>query len=156
MTKLKPIYFEDLDKFASFSTEQILISASEIRKFASKFDPQPYHTDRNAAEASIFGGLCASGWHVCALMMKLLSDTLAKENIKLIGNDDVPFLKWHKPAFEGHQLHAKLTFEGEDKSNTNKSFGIITCGVRVLNQENELVMDLQTKLIIEKKGATYD
>ena len=91
----------------------ITITAEEIRKYATQFDPQPYHTDRSAAEGSIFGGLCASGWHVCAIMMKLLSNVMAKENIMLIGSDNVPSLKWRKPAFEGNKLHAELEFKDE-------------------------------------------
>lgn len=153
MTQPEPVYFENLDKNAHFLTDKMTISASEIRKFATQFDPQPYHTDRIAAENSIFGGLCASGWHVCAIMMKLLSDALARENIKLIGSDHVPFLKWHKPAFEGYELYAKLNFIGEDREQTDKNFGKILCNVKLINQENSLIMELQTNLMIEKKGA---
>ena len=156
MTQPNPIYFETLDKNAHFLTDKITISAAEIRKFATQFDPQPYHTDRIAAESSIFGGLCASGWHVCAIMMKLLSDTLASKNIKLIGSDHVPFLKWHKPAFEGHELYAELNFDGKDKNETDRNFGTVLCNVKLLNQENSLIMELQTKLMIEKKGANID
>ena len=61
------------------------LNAPNIKSFAKKYDPQPYHLDRDAAEASLFGGLCASGWHMTALMMKLISDELDAEKIPLLG-----------------------------------------------------------------------
>lgn len=66
-------------KSAAFLTGSMKMEATDIRSFAKKFDPQPYHLDREAGEASLFGGLCASGWHVTAVMMKLVSDQLARE-----------------------------------------------------------------------------
>ena len=76
MTDSTKLYFEDIETGMTFTTGSITIDAAEIRSFARKFDPQPYHLDRDAADASLFGGLCASGWHVCALMMRMLSDCL--------------------------------------------------------------------------------
>jgi acyl dehydratase len=156
MTISTPIYFEDLDKFATFKSDEITITAEEIRKYATQFDPQPYHTDRSAAEVSIFGGLCASGWHVCAIMMKLLSDVMAKENIMLIGSDNVPSLKWRKPAFEGNKLHAELEFKGAETEKTDPDFGVIKCDVKVLNQNQQLIMDVETTLMVENKGSNNE
>ena len=56
MSLSKPTYFEDLDVYASYKSDEITITAEEIRKYANQFDPQPYHTDRSAAKDSIFGG----------------------------------------------------------------------------------------------------
>ena len=147
------IYFEDLDKFATFKSDEMTITAQQIRKYATQFDPQPYHTDRSAAEGSIFGGLCASGWHVCAIMMKLLSDVMAKEQIMLIGSDEVPSLKWKKPAFEGTKLHAELEFKGAKTEEADPDFGIIKCDVKILNQKQQLIMDVKTTLMIENRRS---
>ena len=62
-------------------------------------------------------------------------------------------LKWHKPAFEGYELYPNMNFIGEDREQTDKNFGKILCNVKLINQENSLIMELQTNLIIEKKGA---
>ena len=156
MSLSKPTYFEDLDVYASYKSDEITITAEEIRKYANQFDPQPYHTDRSAAKDSIFGGLCASGWHVCALMMKLLSSVMARENIKLIGSDSVPSLKWRKPAFEGNKLHAEIEFTGAETYKLDPEFGVIKCNVKVLNQNQELVMDVKTTLMIENKENYND
>mgnify|MGYP005659450495 CR=1 FL=1 len=101
MTTSGKCYWEDIEPGRVFETHAISLAAPEIRAFATSFDPQPYHLDRDLAEASLFGVLCASGWHVCALMMKLVSDHLAKEKIPLLGNDQVPWLRWFSPVFEG-------------------------------------------------------
>ena len=156
MSLSKPIYFEDLDVYASYKSDEITITAEEIRKYANQFDPQPYHTDRSAAKDSIFGGLCASGWHVCALMMRLLSNVMVRENIKLIGCDSVPSLKWRKPAFEGDKLHAEIKFTGVETDKLDPEFGVIKCNVGVLNQNQELVMDVKTTLMIENKENYND
>ena len=156
MSLSKPTYFEDLDVYASYKSDEITITAEEIRKYANQFDPQPYHTDRLAAKESIFGGLCASGWHVCALMMKLLSSVMARENIKLIGSDSVPSLKWRQPAFEGNKLHAEIEFTGKETDKLDPEFGVIKCNVKVLNQNQELVMDVKTTLMIENKENYND
>lgn len=156
MSLSKPTYFEDLDVYASYKSDEITITAEEIRKYANQFDPQSYHTDRSAAKDSIFGGLCASGWHVCALMMKLLSSVMVRENIKLIGCDSVPSLKWRKPAFEGNKLHAEIEFTGAETDKLDPEFGVIKCNVRVLNQNQELVMDVKNTLMIENKENYND
>ena len=74
----------------TFKTGSATINAAGVCSFASKFDPQPCHLNRDAADASLFGGFCASGWHVCALMMRMLSDCVDEAGLKMIGNDNVP------------------------------------------------------------------
>ena len=72
MPPSETVYWEDIETGRVLETGLLNIDAPGIRGFAQKFDPQPYHLDRDAAEASLFGGLCASGWHVSAMMMKLI------------------------------------------------------------------------------------
>jgi hypothetical protein len=59
------------------------ISAEEIKEFAGRFDPQPFHLDEEAGRQSLFGGLCASGWHTCSLAMRLMVDNLLKDSSSL-------------------------------------------------------------------------
>ena len=108
--KIDILYWENLVVPSRFLTQHKKISGQDIKKFAATFDPQPYHLDRDAAKASLFGGLCASGWHICAIMMRLLSDTMERANIQFLGNDEIPKLKWLFPVFEDDQVHAEITF----------------------------------------------
>ena len=79
-----------------------------IAAFASQFDPQPYHLDTEAAEQSIFGGLCASGWHVAALATKLVSETLIKSGLPFIEMLSVSHLKWALPIFVDEQISVRI------------------------------------------------
>ena len=83
MTANQRRYWQDLRPGERFKTRSITISKQDILEFAADFDPQPYHLNPEAAEGSIFGGLCASGWHVTAVMMRLLTDTFVNDHIEL-------------------------------------------------------------------------
>jgi acyl dehydratase len=67
-----PLYFEDLAVGQTFGTGAVKVEREKLKAFAAEFDPQPFHLDDDAARASIFGGLVASGWHTAALTMRLL------------------------------------------------------------------------------------
>ena len=77
--------------------------------FASQFDPQPYHLDKEAAEQSIFGGLCASGWHIAALATRLVSETLIKGGLPFVEMTAVSCLKWTRPTFVDEQISVSIT-----------------------------------------------
>lgn len=143
--------WEDIELGNIFETDNIDLTAVEIRKFASKFDPQPYHLDRELADVSLFGGLCASGWHVCALMMKLVSDRLAKDRIPLLGTNHVPILRWHSPVFEGDRISASITFKKKIKPKRDSDHGIVVSDIVVKNQNNKNVMVLTMNLMIAKR-----
>jgi len=142
--------WEDIKLGIDFETDSINLTAVEIRNFASKFDPQPYHLDRDLAEASLFGGLCASGWHVCALMMKLVSDRLAQDRIPLLGSNHVPVLRWYLAVFEGDRISASITFKKKIKPKRKSNHGIIVSDIVVKNQNSKKVMVLTMNLMIAK------
>ena len=134
------------------------IDAIGIRNFAERFDPQPYHLDRDAAEASLFGGLCASGWHVSAMMMRLISEELIRRDIALIGSKKVPWLEWYRPVFEGDTISARATVSDKTASNDeeDKDCGLVGFDIEVRNQNNKKVMALTTYLMVQRKVAGHD
>jgi acyl dehydratase len=69
---MEQLYLEDLCVGQRFTSETYVREASRIGEFAAEFDPQPFHIDESAAEASVFNGLAASGWHTAAVAMRLL------------------------------------------------------------------------------------
>jgi len=125
MPPSETVYWEDIETGRVLETGLLNIDALGIRGFAQKFDPQPYHLDRDAAEASLFGGLCASGWHVSAMMMKLISEELIKENIALVGSKKVPWLEWYRPVFEGDTIFALATITDKTPSEDAADYGLI-------------------------------
>jgi len=153
MTTSAKIFWEDIETGRVLETGSVTLNAADIRVFAEKFDPQPYHLDREAADASLFGGLCASGWHVSALTMKLVSDKLESEQIPLIGSGEVSWLEWYRPAFDGDCLSAHVTITGTSRPENETDHGLIECDITVQNQNEKKVMALSTYLMIARRGA---
>jgi len=146
-------FWEDIEIGRVLETGSLTLNAPEIRNFAQKYDPQPYHLDRDAAEASLFGGLCASGWHMTALMMKLISDQLDAEKIPLLGTGEVSWLEWYRPAFEGDSLSARMTVTEKSLTAGETDHGLVGCDIDVHNQDQKKVMALSTFLMIENTGG---
>lgn len=142
-------YWEELRVGQLFKTGNISISPADIIEFATEFDPQPYHLDPVVAETSIFGGHCSSGWQVCALMMRLLADTLNDQAIPSIGSAGVSSLRWLKPVFANDNLNATIEIVGHRKSQDQHGIGLIDCDIDVKNQHGKSVIVLSTDIMIE-------
>ena len=93
------------------SSETFTLDKDAIVAFASRFDPQPYHLDVDAAERSIFGGLCASGWHIAALATRLISETLLKNGYPFVEMIAVSQLTWSRPSFVNEQIAVRILLE---------------------------------------------
>ena len=153
------IQWQDINLGDCFTTSAITISRRDILDFALDFDPQPYHLDPDAGDNSLFGGLCASGWHVTAVMMRLLTDTFAKNSINLLGSDGVSNLRWKKPVFAEDTLSSTITVSKKDIGESNYPLSYIECEVDVCNQNNELVIQLSTSLMIgndQRGGSVHE
>ncbi len=93
----------------------IELDKSAIVAFASRFDPQPYHLDADAADQSIFGGLCASGWHIAALATRLVIETLIDNGLPFVEMTAVSQLKWSRPTFVNEQISVRVTLGTSDE-----------------------------------------
>jgi acyl dehydratase len=140
------LYWEDIDTGRVLKTGLLDIDAPGIRGFAEKCD---------AAKASLFGGLCASGWHVSAMMMKLISEELIKENIALVGSRKVPWLEWYRPVFEGDTISATATIADKTEADGDADCGLIGFDIEVHNQNDKKVMALSAYLMVEKRDAAH-
>ena len=89
-------------------SNSIDLNKSAIVAFASRFDPQPYHLDVDAADQSIFGGLCASGWHIAALATRLVIETLLDNGLPFVEMTSVSQLKWSQPTFVNDQIRVRV------------------------------------------------
>ena len=101
-------HFEDYPIGATFTGGPITVSEQEILDFARRYDPQPMHIDKVAAERGPFGGLIASGWHTGSLMMQLLAEHFVPKggNLASPGLDE---LRWLKPVRPGDRLSLRAT-----------------------------------------------
>jgi len=91
------MYLEDHVPGSVYQFGSVLVTEEEIRDFAKRYDPQPFHTDPDAAKGTSFGGLVASGWHTAALAMRLIVDHRVSR-VKNLGSPGVDELRWHKPV----------------------------------------------------------
>ena len=103
----EPLYFENLTVGQTFTTDSLRITADEIKDFARRYDPQPFHLDEDAATATMFGGLAASGWHSAALLMRLIVESGPPLAGGIIGSG-IDELRWLRPVRPGDELHAAL------------------------------------------------
>jgi acyl dehydratase len=141
-------YCKDLKEGESFTTGTLTVTREDILEFAAEFDPQPYHLDNEAADASIFGGLCASGWQVSAMMMRLLTDCFKSEHIAVMGATAVKRMRWKRPVFAGDTLVARVVITSVNADPEGTDSGQIECDVKVDNQDDTHVIELVTTLLI--------
>lgn len=135
-------YWEDLYAGKVIELGQRMVSRDEIVEFAKQYDPQPFHTDEAAAKQSIYGGLIASGWHTCAMMMRMLYDGVLVRAASL-GSPGVDSVRWLKPVRPGDSLRARMTIVEARPSRSKPDRGTIKSMWEVFNQNDELVMTME-------------
>jgi acyl dehydratase len=118
-----------------------LVSSEEIKAFAAEFDPQPMHLDEEAARATLVGGLSASGWHTCAIMMRMTADTIRRNQAMTTGSPGVDSCRWLRPVRPGDTLTGRSQVLDVWPSRT-KPFGFVRSRVELLNQRDEIVLSL--------------
>ena len=133
------LYFEDFEPGQVLELGSRVVTAEEIVSFARQWDPQPFHVDPEAAEASVFGGLIASGWHTGAMWMRLYVDsTLGKA--ASMGSPGVEELRWLAPVRPGDTLHGRLTVLEATPSERRPDRGTIRSRGEMVNQDGVVVM----------------
>lgn len=143
------LYFEDLQVGQRFVSENYTVTESEIIEFASKYDPQSFHTDPEAAQHLFFGGLVASGWHTAAVMMRLLVTSGIQLGDGAIGVGGE--LSWPRPTRPGDTLHLEGEILEIKPSRSHPDRGTIIARMESHNQRNEIVQIFTGKIMVPKK-----
>ena len=130
-------WFEDLALGMRFKSETVQISEHDIKQFAAKFDPQPFHLDDEAARETIFKGLAASGWHTAAIAMSLCVKARPFGPHPLIGLG-VDELRWMLPVRPDDILHIEGEVVSLTRSRT-KPQGTALVKWTLYNQKGEAV-----------------
>lgn len=139
MAQADYLYLEDLRPGATIELGTCTVSEEEIIAFARAYDPQPFHIDPAAAAATPFGGIIASGWHTCALTMRLMVDNLLLRSASL-GSPGIEQLRWTKPVRPGDTLSARVTVLEVRASQSRPDRGTVKIRTEVHNQHGEQVM----------------
>jgi acyl dehydratase len=136
------LYFEDLVPGSVITYGARTITRQEIVAFAAEFDPQPFHLDEEAAKKTMLGGLSASGWHTCAIMMRLIYDGfILGKNAASMGAPGIDEVKWLKPVRPGDALSIRLTLLDKREPKSRSDMGFVQCRCELLNQHGEVVLE---------------
>ena len=137
-------YFEDFQIGDVSDVGSVTVSEEEIIEFASRFDPQPFHIDPEAAKASPYDGLIASGWHTTALFMGMFVRAVLLESASL-GSPGVEEIRWTAPVRPGDTLTGRTTITDVQPLSTNPGRGTVFTMNEVFNQDGERVMTLKAR-----------
>jgi acyl dehydratase len=134
--------FEDFVEGATLDLGSKLVTAEEIIEFASEFDAQPMHLDEAAGKRSILGGLSASGWHTCAMFMRLMCDAFLLDSTSQ-GSPGIEQVKWKKPVLAGDTLTGRCMVLAKRLSKSKPQLGFVTMRAELVNQRGESVFELE-------------
>jgi acyl dehydratase len=145
-------YFEDFTPGMVIEHGPRPVTREEIVAFAAEFDPQPMHLDEEAARHSILGGLAASGWHTCCLMMRMACDSFVL-NSSSMGAPGVDEVKWLKPLRPGTNITLRTTVLEIRTSKSRPEMGFVKALMEVLDDERAQIMTLTTSMIMERRAT---
>jgi acyl dehydratase len=143
------LYLEDFSVRQRFTSATHRIDADQIKTFAERFDPQPFHTDEVAAQAGFFRGLAASGWHTAAITMSLLVKSGMPIAGGLIGAGAE--IAWPRPVRPGDVLQVESEVLAVTPSRSKPERGVITVKSETRNQKGDVVQLLTSKMLVWKR-----
>lgn len=136
------IYYEDMVVGKKASYGSYGVTRDEVIDFATKYDPQPFHLDDEAAAATHFGRLSASGWHTAAMAMSMMVANFMQEKSAGLGSPGIDELRWVKPVFPGDTLRCENELLSKRRSRSRPEMGITKSRTTVFNQNDEVVMTM--------------
>ncbi|MES2325338.1 MAG: MaoC family dehydratase [Pseudomonadota bacterium] len=131
-------YFEDFAPGQELVLGSHTVTEEEIIAFATQFDPQPFHLDHEAAESSIFGGLAASGWHTCSMMMRIVVDGILNHSSSL-GSPGLEKVRWLLPVHVGDTLTVTYLTREVKGSVSRPERGVVWTTWQAANQRGDIV-----------------
>ena len=145
-------YWEDFSVGSERDCGEHTLTKEEIVRFAGEFDPQPFHVDEEAAKAGLFGGLAASGWHTCALLMRMMCDAYLLDSTSL-GSPGIDALRWLKPVLVGDTLRARMRVLEARPMASKPGLGLVRSRWEVRNQRQEPVLTMEGWNIFRRRNA---
>lgn len=146
------LYWEDFSVGQVFEGGPRPVTKEEIVAFATRFDPQPFHIDEDAAKRGIYGGLIASGWHTIGMAMRMLVDTVMNRyaTIPAPGVDET---RWKKPVRPGDTLFLRVEILALIPSRSKADRGVVRSRVTLTNQKDEEVLTLTPVNLYRRRPA---
>ena len=148
------VYFEDLEIGAKASFGRYEVTREEAIDFAAKYDPQPFHLSDEAAAQTHFGRISASGWHTCAMVMRMLVDNITEKRQAGLGSPGLDELRWLKPVYPGDVLRVETELVSKKQSQSRPEMGSFQSLVSVFNQDEVKVCSMKSIGLIRVRGKT--
>ena len=142
------LFYEDLVPGTRQSFGRYEVEREEVVAFARAYDPQPFHLDDEAAAATHFGRLSASGWHTCAMTMRMLVDNMSQIQQAGLGSPGIDSLRWLKPVYPGDVLRCETELLEKRRSRSRSDMGLFKTRCTVFNQDNVAVLDMVSNGLI--------
>jgi acyl dehydratase len=151
-------YYEDLVVGTlTRSSRSYKVTREEVMEFATKYDPQPFHLDDDAAAKTHFGQLSASGWHTASITMRLMVDTWKDmEPTASLGSPGIDELRWVKPVFPGDELSVEIELISKRRMNSRRDMGLSKSKQTVYNQHGDIVMTMLGNGLIQVRNPEVD
>lgn len=145
------LHFEDFPVGEVVEFGNYLVTAEEILEFAREFDPQPFHIDEEVAKASLLRGLSASGWHVCAIIMRMMVDGYYGHTASM-GSTGIDEMKWLKPVRPGDRLSCRRTTLEARVSAKRPEMGIVKLRYEIFDAASEKKAEMTGINLIKARG----
>jgi len=146
------LHYEDFALGQSGEHGSYEVTAAEIKDFAGRWDPQPFHLDEEAGRQSLMGALCASGWHVCAIMNRLMIDAYVNRSASM-GSFGLSDVRWVKPVFPGDHLSLRWTVTDRRVSSRRPEMGILTLHFELSDASGEVKLTADGVNLVRVRGA---
>ncbi len=148
-------YWEDFHVGDVFEFTGEPVTKDEIIEFAQEYDPQPHHLDEELAKNTLLGTLCASGWHSCTMLMRLLCDTYLNE-AEHIGSPGVNEVRWRSPVEPGDIFHVKRTVLNVRPVAGQPDRGMVQCFFDVRNQQGRELMTMDCFALYRRRDRAKE
>jgi len=127
-----------------------LVTREEIVAFAAEFDPQPMHLDEAAGSATLLGGLAASGWHSCCLLMRMIADGFVNRSHSM-GAPGVDQVRWLRPLRPGAQVRVRATVLETRVSKSRPELGFVKHLFEMLDERDAVLTTLTSSLMVKRR-----
>ena len=143
------LYFEDIEVGSKQEYGNYEVTLDEVTQFAEMYDPQPFHLDNDEAAKTHFGKISASGWHTCAMTMRMMVDNMKVHKQAGLGSPGVDQLRWKKPVYPGDTLRVETEVLEKRRSKSRREMGIFKSRGITLNQNGEVVLEMISNGLIQ-------
>lgn len=144
-------FYEDIEVGSKSSFGNYEVTREEVVEFASKYDPQAFHLDDEAAAKTHFERLSASGWHTCSMTMAMMVENMKGEKSAGLGSPGVDQIRWKKPVYPGDTLRCETEVTEKRRSASRPEMGIFKSKLKTFNQNDEVVLEMVSNGLIRTR-----